>query len=87
MRVRVLALLIAFSASACGCQSPPNNPLVWIANRLTQTNCVARKRPPGSTWVDQDHGGGWVQLGEEGKVRPIPAPPTTPVRSQEQRSR
>jgi hypothetical protein len=72
MRRRGLFALVVFLT--CGCQAEPVNPVVWIANRLTQTNCVARKIPPGSKWIDYDNGSGWVQLGEDGKIRPIPPP-------------
>jgi hypothetical protein len=68
-RRNILALVVL---STCGCQFKPINPVEWIANRLTQTNCVARKIPPGSKWIDYDNSGGWVQLGEDGKVHPIP---------------
>jgi hypothetical protein len=68
------SLIVLAALSTCGCRSEPINPVVWIANRLTQTRCVARKIPPGSKWIDYDTGGGWVQLGEDGKVRPIPPP-------------
>jgi hypothetical protein len=71
MKPRCLFALVVLSM--CGCQSGPVNPVVWVLNRLTQTNCVARKLPPGSTWIDNETGG-WVQLGEDGKVRPIPPP-------------
>jgi hypothetical protein len=70
-------LFALFVISTCGCQSEPMNPVVWIANRLTQTHCVARRIPAGSKWIDYDHDGGWVQLGDDGKVRPIPPPDET----------
>ncbi len=47
-------------------------PIQEDINRLTQTDCRARQIPPGSTWIDYDHGGGRVQLGVDGKVHPIP---------------
>ena len=68
-RHSLLALVVL---PAFGCQSEPVNPVIWVVNSLTNTNCVARQIPPGSKWVDYDNGGGWVQLGEDGKVRPIP---------------
>lgn len=86
-------MMVVVGVWACGCQSKPINPLVWIANRLTQTNCIARKIPPGSKWIDHDNSGGWVQLGEDGEVRPIPppdekvTPPSAPGSEQNDRNR
>jgi hypothetical protein len=30
---------------------------------------------PGTQYIDYDHGGGWVELGTDGKTQPIPTPP------------
>jgi hypothetical protein len=80
MAQRIFILLLMLSA--CGCQSdggafyaPPRiRPLEWLGNQLFSTHCMAREVPPGSKYIDYDHGGGWVELGADGKTHPIPAP-------------
>lgn len=71
MKHRRYAAIILLAA--CGCQSKPMKPVVWIVNSLTQPGCEARMRPPGSKWDDYENGG-QVQLRKDGKVRPIPTP-------------
>ena len=65
-RRRILALAVLLR---CECRSE-------AINRWTQTQCSARKAPlaPGSKWIDYDHGGGWVQVGDDGKAHPISDP-------------
>ena len=77
---RVPLLLLLIVMSGCGSRSGDvrwtglGSPVQWVVNRLTGTDCRARQIPPGSTYFDYDNGGGWVQMGDDGKVHPISAP-------------
>jgi hypothetical protein len=74
-RVFLSLLLITTSGCARSGETQPAGrlgPIHGIIDRLTATDCRARQIAPGSTWIDYDHGGGRVQLGEDGKVHRIP---------------
>jgi hypothetical protein len=69
-------LLFAISLLAiCGCSTNFNNPLAWIGSKIRSSDSAYGQIAPGSTWIDLEHGGGWVRMGADGKVHPIPAPP------------
>lgn len=48
--------------------------LAHFYGNLIGPTCAVRQLQPGAKCVDYEHGGGWVQVESDGKVRPIPAP-------------
>jgi hypothetical protein len=72
------ALPVVLLLTLCGCQSTYEGPrpVQSLVNRLFQSHCNwARPSKPGTQYIDYDHGGGWVELGTDGKTHPIPTPP------------
>jgi hypothetical protein len=58
-----------------GCQSDRPRPIQYLLGSILQTHCSeAHALIPGTKYIDYDHGGGWVQVGTDGQVRPIPNP-------------
>ena len=69
-----------FMLLLCGCQSdyryaPRPRPFDRLINSMLSSHCPAREIAPGSKWYDYDDGGGWVELGTDGKTHPISTPP------------
>ena len=77
---RGFLMLLPLAMSGCASRSGDDRPGIVVGavqsilNRVLATDCRAREIPPGSTWIDYDHGGGWVQMGDDGKVHPTSAP-------------
>lgn len=75
--MRALAFAFLLLALFCGCQSAEApRTATWLLNRMFATHCPVRRVEPGAKWIDYDHGGGWVELGTDGKTHPIPDPVT-----------
>ena len=73
MKLRILCYLLLISMG--GCQSDRPGPLTNLVTSMFQSHCPpVRPIQPGTTYFDYDHGGGWVQVGADGRVRPNPNP-------------
>ncbi len=72
VKPRILCCLLLISMG--GCQSDRPRPLNDLVASMFQSRCPIRPIPPGTTYFDYDHGGGWFQVGVDGGVRPVPNP-------------